>query len=279
MADKKQDIINSDNDAQNFLNNNTPLSESRLESYKKEGFALPPTFSADANGLPYSKVNNERNPYRIKRNIISWFVPDFGIVKMYVNPSSITYIHNKKITPTLTKGGYTLQYWGEDLTKLGIRGTTGTSGIEGINALYEVYRSEQYSNDTVGLLASSLNSNSNPLNTLTNNIFSPQTSALISSFGGLAGFDSPNNSLLTNNLNSMAKSAFSVEMYYSGWVYRGFFTDMNIEEKAENFLFEYTINFTVTQRRGYRTNYQPWHRSAKDGPSQWTTPYSFAKNK
>jgi hypothetical protein len=31
--------------------------------------------------------------------------------------------------------------------------------------------------------------------------------------------------------------------------------------------FDYNILFMVTQQRGYRTNYMPWHRSAIDGPS------------
>lgn len=79
--------------------------------------------------MPYSKVQ----PFaegKIRRNIITWFVPEFGLARMYVNPSNIVYSHKKLIEKTRTKGGFTLQYWGEDLTELSISGTTGSSGIE-----------------------------------------------------------------------------------------------------------------------------------------------------
>lgn len=275
MADTKKNIVEETNKQQdainkvNFFDGNNP--------YQREGFQLPPSISADSNGLPYNKIKNNRTPYRIKRNIVTWFVPDFGVVKMYVNPQGITYSHKKIINPTLTKGGYTLQYWGEALTELSINGTTGSSGIEGINVLYEIYRAEQYAMDTTGLLTSAMNSASNPLNNIIGGFAGGKIESLVSSYGGVLGPDSPNNSLLSSNLNSLAKSAFSVEMYYSGWVYRGFFTSMTINEKADNFLFDYTLNFTATQRRGYRVNYFPWHRSAKDGPSEWNTPYSMSK--
>ena len=71
--------------------------------------------------------------------------------------------------------------------------------------------------------------------------------------------------------------AFSVEMYYNGAVYRGYFTQMTANERAENFAIDYTMNFTVTQRRGYRLNYHPWHRSA-GGPSQYDSAHSFLSN-
>ena len=67
-------------------------------------------------------------------------------------------------------------------------------------------------------------------------------------------------------------------MYYNGWVYRGFFENMTINERADNFLMEYQMTFTVTQRRGYRMNYFPWSKSASNGPSQYTSPYSFSGN-
>jgi hypothetical protein len=65
-------------------------------------------------------------------------------------------------------------------------------------------------------------------------------------------------------------------MYYDGWVFRGYFQDMTVTESADNFLLSYDINFVVTQRRGYRGNYMPWHRSPKHGPSSWTTPHSHS---
>jgi hypothetical protein len=94
--------------------------------------------------------------------------------------------------------------------------------------------------------------------------------------GGILGLDSPNNNLSAKNIPSLAQLAFTVEMYYNGWVYRGFFENMNINERADNFLMEYQLTFTVTQKRGYRTNRFGWEKSAKDGPSQYTTPNSFS---
>ena len=70
---------------------------------------------------------------------------------MYVNPAAITYSHKKLISKDRTKGGYTLQYWGEELSSLNISGTTGAAGVEGINVLYEIYRAEQYAFDGTGL--------------------------------------------------------------------------------------------------------------------------------
>jgi hypothetical protein len=56
-------------------------------------------------------------------------------------------------------------------------------------------------------------------------------------------------------------------MYYDGWVFRGYFQDMTYNEKANDFLWDYNINFIATQRRGYRVNNFPWNKSANSGPS------------
>jgi hypothetical protein len=96
--------------------------------------------------------------------------------------------------------------------------------------------------------------------------------------GGILGLNSPNNNLSAKNIPSLAQLAFTVEMYYNGWVYRGFFENMTINEKADNFLMEYQLSFVATQRRGYRLNYFPWTRSAKDGPSSYTSPQAFSGN-
>lgn len=269
------DIISGANDALNFLNgsvNGDPTAE-----FKSDGFLLPATFSADGTGLPFSKVPTYRDG-TLRRNVITWFVPEFGIVRMYVNPSSISYNHKKLISKDRTKGGYTLQYWGEDLSTLNISGTTGAAGVEGINVLYEIYRAEQYAMDPVGLtLAAS--STPDVLSSLLGSAGSllGGTGSGAPGLGGiLPGIDSPNTALVANSINSLAQLAFTVEMYYNGWVYRGFFENMTINERADNFLMEYQMTFTVTQRRGYRMNYFPWSKSAADGPSQYTSPYSFS---
>lgn len=281
MANFDLDNLEAINTAQDYLNDNN--------SYKNDsGFSVPPAYSADGNGLPYSKVPNPR-PSSNKRNIITWFVPEFGLIRMYINPQSISYDHKKLITETNTKGGYSLQYWGESLTTISIEGTTGSAGIEGINMLYELYRAEQYANDGIALsLAASNAANdlaNQGLNYFSNSIGgilggSNNTGAAISSLlGGIVGADSPSsNGLSAKNITTMAQLAFGIEMFYNGWVYRGFFRDMNISERADNFLLNYRMTFIATQRRGYRLNYFPWSKSSNNGYSDYGTPNSYFDN-
>jgi hypothetical protein len=278
------DSLNAMNSAQDFINQNNPLDPDKRNQFKNDGFMLPSTFSADGNGLPYSKVPSF-NPGQIKRNIITWFVPEFGIVRMYINPSAIRYNHRKAITKDRTKGGFNLQYWGEDLTTLGISGTTGSSGIEGINMLYQIYRAEQYAFDGVGLTLAANNASADLAGNLINGIGGALGGAVSSSasaqpsgaglLGGIMGMNSPQNNLSAQNIPSLAQLAFGIEMYYGGEVYRGYFENMNVNEQASDFLWTYDMNFVVTQRRGYRGNYFPFHRTPAQGPSQYGTPTSF----
>ena len=68
---------------------------------------------------------------------------------------------------------------------------------------------------------------------------------------------------------------FSVELYWSGEVYRGFFTDFNVTEAANDIgFFNYDITFLATQKRGMRQNFFAWHRAATTGPSGHAA-YSF----
>jgi hypothetical protein len=274
------DLTTGINDAQNFLNKLNPIPDP-VGDFRSDGFLIPATYQADGTGLPHNKVPSTHSG-QIKRNIVTWFIPEFGIVRMYVNPSSISYNHKKIIQKDRTKGGYTLQYWGEDLSTLNINGTTGSSGIEGINVLYEIYRAEQYAFDGLGLNIAANNAAQGLATDLVEGIGGQLDSLLGGSGGGTSllgsvlGVDSPAAaSMASKNMPSLAQLAFTVEMYYMGWVYRGFFESMTINERADSFLLDYSMVFTVTQRRGYRTNYFPWHRSAKDGPSNPATPYSF----
>lgn len=255
-----------------------------VTDFSQNGFIVPPIPGADGNGLPSSKLPNQRIA-NFRRSMIHWFVPEFGVVKMYVNPSEITYSHSKQITQERTKGGFNLQYWGENLGKLNMRGTTGSSGIEGINVLYEIYRAEQLAFDAVGLtlaadavaqdLASSL------VTTAGNAIggaFGDQDGIGGAIASSLLGTDASAQALAPRNIPSLAQFAFGIEMFYQGWVHRGFFNSMTITENVTSLgLFDYSIEFFVTERRGYRTNYLPWHKSAIDGPSGDAIPYSFAK--
>lgn len=280
-------------DAQNILNQSNPLTQNSEERYKADGFLIPATFSADGNGLPYTKVPTYRDA-KLRRNIITWFVPEFGTVRMYVNPNSIRYNFRKLITQSMTKGGYTLQYWGEELPTLYISGTTGSAGVEGINVLYEIYRAEQYAFDTTGLVISANNAAQNlatdGFNAIgnaiggsiggllfggTNTSSAGNTVQNAGIVGGLFGLNTPTNSLAASNYTTLAQLAFTVEMYYDGWVYRGYFSQFDFTETTE-FTWNYNLNFVVTQRRGYRTNYFPWHKNPANGPSQYTTPSSFS---
>lgn len=268
------------------LNGTNPLTQAQQASYESNGFLVSSTPSADGNGLPFSKIAPQLNA-QIKRNIITWFVPQFGTVRMFINPQGITYSHKKLITRDRTKGGFTLQYWGEDLSTLNITGTTGSSGIEGINMLYEIYRSEQLSFDAVGLTLAANNASADVANNLVqgiggalgqlvggNSLTASAGGAGI--LGGVLGLDSPNNMLSARNIPSLASLAFAVEMYYNGWVYRGYFSSMTVNERADNFLLDYSMEFVVTQRRGYRTNYFPFSNSPTSGPSTYGTPGSFS---
>jgi len=289
------DLTTGLNSAQQALNkNNNPLTQDQLNQFKSDGFLVPATFSADGNGLPSSKVPSLVNA-QLKRNIITFFVPSFGTVRLFVNPAAITYTHRKLIQKDRTKGGFTLQYWGEELSVLNLHGTTGSSGIEGINVLYEIYRAEQYAFDAVGLTLAANNAAADVANNLVNGIggmlgnginqlFGGGASTASASaggaglLGGILGLDSPNNTLSAKNIPSLASLAFTVELYYNGWVFRGYFENMTINERADNFLLEYDMNFVVTQRRGYRTNQFAFQRAANQGPSQYATPNSFSGN-
>lgn len=296
MALDLNDLINGINTAQNTLNNaNNPLNVSNLTS--NIGSVIPNTVVANGNGLPYSTVPNNFDQGVIRRNIISWFVPQFGVAQMYINPQNISYNNKKLITKERTKGGFTLQYWGEDLTTINIQGTTGSAGIEGINMLYEIYRAEQYAFDAVGLQLAANNASSDVAANLVNNVggnlgqfansllptnlqTGPNTAAAAGAglLGGILGLSSPNNTLSPRNIPSLAQLAFTVEMYYDGWVFRGYFDSMNITERADNFLLDYQMVFMATQRRGYRTNYFPWSRAANTGYSTYNTPFSYDGN-
>jgi|ERR1019366_6856281 hypothetical protein len=247
------------------------------------GFNATPVSPADGNGLPSSKVVNFRTA-QFGRDIIHFFIPEFGIVKMFVNPAQIVYKHSKLINKEQTKGGFTLQYFGEDLSTLTISGTTGSSGIEGINVLYEMYRAEQYAFDAIGLSLAADNAAIGAANQMISGIGNAVGSAtgnavggsIGGSVGGLLGSGIAQGIFGTNgftalaprNIASLASLAFGVELYYSGEIHRGYFKEMSVTESANNIgLFEYNITFIRTQRRGYRVNGFPWQRSAVNGAS------------
>lgn len=254
--------------AANVANNN---------DFNQNGFVVPPLPSADGNGLPSSKVKSNRTATNI-RSMVHWFVPEFGVVKMYINPKQIRYAHKKLINQERTKGGYNLQYFGEQLSTLSISGTTGSSGVEGINVLYEIYRAEQYAFDAVGLTLAADNANNGASNQIISGIANAVGGSVGTTIAGsLFGTDPSSQALAARNIPSLAQYAFGVEMFFQGWIFRGYFDSMNINESADNLgMFDYDLTFFVTERRGYRTNGYSWQRSAVDGPSGDHIPLSFS---
>jgi hypothetical protein len=237
----------------------------------------PPTGSA----VRQAQIANERDAIA-KRNMVRWFLPETGIVEMYINPKNIEYSYKKHITsPVRTRGGYSIQYYGEDLGQIVIRGTTGSSGVEGINVLEDIYRNEQVSMDALAMAAEAARKNN-----------SSNYANVDLGFGNFIAegiddmFDTVDSVINTGSADpaiqqpTLASIAFQTEMYWSGWVFRGFFISFGVTESSDNIgLFDYSINFTVTQKRGLRLNYMPWHRSAVHGPSYtdplFGRPYSF----
>lgn len=261
------------NDLEEFSGSISKINDN-LSGAQEQGFTSPNVPGGDV-GLPFTKVPYGKTPafkegaseptVTGKRHLINWFIPDLGVVRMYVNPESIRYNYRKSIRPQRTKGGWSFQYWGEEIPSLTINGSTGSSGIEGINALYEVYRSEQYTFDTVGLTMSSNNAAANIAGNLVSKI-SPNNS-YISNLGSTISsviLNPADTSLSPGSMPSLANNALGVEMYYMGWVFRGYFDDMSITED-QSMVFTYNLSFKVIQKRGYRTNFLPWHKSPIGG--------------
>lgn len=230
-------------------------------------------------GTRQSQVANNRAATNT-RKLMRWLVPEMPIVEMYINPQSVAYDYSKQITEARTKGGYVLQYWGENISSLTINGTTGSSGIEGINVLNDVYRNEQLMFDPFALALQA--ERDNQQQTDFNNDLSIGNILTGGLVGGaaklLSGKQSPSTGIRSRP--TLASMAFTVELYWSGEVYRGYFKDFKVTERADNLgMFDYAMTFRVTQKRGFRQNFLGWHRSATSGPSnsnaQYGTPHSF----
>lgn len=200
------------------------------------------------------------------RQLIRWRVPGLGFVDMYINPQNMDIVEKKVIQKQRTKGGYIVQYWGEELMTIRIAGSTGASGVEGINILRKVYRAEQDSFLQVAQsLADRVNSytaGGNIANIIAQGAGQSAKDLSGSISGGLitgllGGGSSP------SLLPTLGSLAVSVEMFYQGWVFKGFFEEFTVSENVANGpgVFNYNLNFTVLDRRGVRSNFAPWHRS------------------
>jgi hypothetical protein len=247
--------------------------------------------SASGSQVRQAKIANLRSAIAT-RNMVRWFLPETGIVEMNINPQSISYNDKKAIpSPTRTRGGYLVQYWGEELGTVSINGITGSSGVEGINVLYDIYRNEQVSMDALALAVEAAQDRKTLQGGLLKGLTG--TGSLLSNIS-TAGrgasdsfFDQVTSVVETGNVDpvtpkpTLASIAFQTEMYWSGWVFRGYFNSMTVNESADKLgIFDYKIEFTVVQKRGLRLNSYPWQRSAVNGPSNsdpsFGPPYSYA---
>lgn len=204
-----------------------------------------------------------------QRDLITWRIPGRGYVEMYINPQQLSISESKVISQQRTKGGYIIQYWGEELPTIKISGNTGSSGIEGINVLRQVYRSEQ---DAFKIVAQKLSDNLLKL-----------TKASAKNIDKT--LEEVSDQTLLPTLGSLA---VSVELFYQGWLFKGYFKDFSVNESTSQGvgLFTYDMTFVVLERRGFRNNFMPWHRSpakvdSANNPTGFnhadskTTPYSF----
>jgi hypothetical protein len=209
-------------------------------------------------------------------------------VEVYLNPERIDFREKKIQQSSVTKGGFMISYWGEDLPRLSVSGTTGSSGIEGIYILKDVYRNEQIVYKQI--LESRISTNiENIQNIKTNeqgsslaglietvfnvsNLFNSEDGTGISST--IDKLLSQKNSALQNQKQeilspSIAAFFTSVEIYFHGERYKGYFENFDFTESTGSLgLFDYNFSFVVLQKYGRRSNFMPWHRNPRDASGE-----------
>ena len=68
---------------------------------------------------------------------------------------------------------------------------------------------------------------------------------------------------------SLGAYAVSMDIYFQGERFRGYFANFTVSERATTpGLFDYNFEFVVTKRMGKRTNFMPWHRTPVDATGQ-----------
>ncbi len=212
------------------------------------------------------------------------------IVPLYINPQNIQITEGKLITDTMTKGGYVVQYWGEKLIDISVSGTTGSGGIEAINILRSVYRHEQIIFKDL-MIKKAKDFEEQAIDTITD-VSSANASSGLMLFGdaltggGLSSLvDGVSSTIdyITDAASgsqrktaaetfrmppTLASFATSIDMYYHGVTYRGYFMGFTLTESANSpGIFEYSFQFKATKKSGLRSNFMPWHRNprGKDG--------------
>ena len=210
---------------------------------------------------------NYRAAYEVNNRseqVMTWRLPNGSAVQMYINPENFVIRESKQITETRTKGGFVIQYWGENLTKITLSGTTGSSGIKGINVLRDIYRSE---NRGFELIASQLVGDIEQVKSGLN-VSGASAAGLNTLLEDTALELQKRNFLLRPSLVSLA---VNVLLFYQGVQYKGFFNDFTVTEGVTKLgLFDYNISFTATETRGQRKNFLGWQKepTADDIPGQ-----------
>jgi len=221
---------------------------------------------------------------------------EFYRKKMYLNPTTISSTHRKSIQKQFTKGGFFVQYWGEELTTLAINGTTGSAGISEINKLMSIYRHELIHfnnliieknidfNESLKESLGTVNSGNedrflNTLSYLDQLLLSGQGQTIVD---GVTTFAENLNNIISGKKDdpvrykeiaqeqSLATLATSLIMEFKGIFYRGYMDGFSFSENAsEPGLFTYNFNFIVLYSSGKRDNFMPWHiESEPDGVSR-----------
>jgi hypothetical protein len=228
------------------------------------------TSSSLVDGLAQVGAGLERTPhyrtaYEVNRRdeqVMTWRLPNGSAVQMYINPENFVVRDSKQITETRTKGGFVIQYWGENLTKITLSGTTGSSGIRGINVLRDIYRSE---NRGFELIAAQLVGDIEQVKSNLSLSTDPQLGRQLE----YAALELQERNFLLRP--SLASLAINVLLFYQGVQYKGFFNDFAVTESVSKLgLFDYAISFTSVETRGQRKNFMGWHKEplADDVPGQ-----------
>ena len=208
-----------------------------------------------------------------------------AVIPFYINPDSFQIQDKKIIQKTLTKGGFSVQYWGEDLSMLNVSGTTGSGGIEAAYVLRDVYRHEQLQMNKI-ILARLMEAQQAATQALQNADTPPESflglvddltggaisqivdgtasiiQAVTDAFNGELGTEVVERILLTP---TPAAFATSIDLYFSGERYRGYFESFSITETSQNpGIINYQFASVITRRWGTRSNYMPWHRNPRN---------------
>lgn len=210
-----------------------------------------------------------------------------SVVPMYLNPQTFTIQDNKLITETLTKGGYAIEYWGEQLGEIQVSGTTGSGGIEAVNILRDIYRNEIIQFGKI-LHQRALTLQQNALSDMNNAGAVATSGAGIQASldaitqGGFSGFENGVTSVI-EEITSAARGtidsnpasveliptigafATSMILYWQGEKFTGYFKNFKVDETAASpGIIDYQFTFIITKRTGRRSNFMPWHRSPVD---------------